>query len=149
MQQQQVYQTSFRKASVAKNEHFRKLVQQTCNNQIKFEYVLADNWFGSKDNMEYIHHELGKKFIFGLKANRLVALSEEARKKGKYQNLNALNLNDREAPKLWLKDLWLPVTLTKRVFKNEDGSSGTLYLITNDLGSGADRIYEIYQKGGK
>jgi hypothetical protein len=31
--------------------------------------------------MEYIHDELGKKFIFGLKANRLVALSEEARKK--------------------------------------------------------------------
>ena len=96
--------------------------------------------------MEYIHHELGKKFIFGLKANRLVALSEEARKKGQYQNLNELNLNDREAPKLWLKDLWLPVTLTKRVFKNEDGSSGTLYLVTNDLESGADRIYEIYQK---
>ena len=29
--------------------------------------------------MEYIHHELEKKFIFGLKVNRLVALSEEAR----------------------------------------------------------------------
>jgi hypothetical protein len=57
-----------------------------------------------------------------------------------------LNLKDGEARKLWLKDLWLPVTLTKRVFKNEDGSSGTLYLVTNDLESGADRIYETYQK---
>jgi len=137
---------TIRKASVTKNEHFRNLVQQACNNQIKFEYVLADNWFGSKDNMEYIHHELGKKFIFGLKANRLVALSEEARKKGQYQNLNTLDLKDGEARKLWVKDLSLPVTLIKRVFKNEDGSSGTLYLVTNDLESSADRIYDIYQK---
>lgn len=137
---------TIRKASVTKNEHFRNLVQQACNNQIKFEYVLADNWFGSKNNMEYIHHELGKKFIFGLKSNRLVALSEEARKKGQYQNLNTLELKDREARKLWLKDLSLPVSLIKIVFKNEDGSSGTLYLVTNDLESSADRIYDIYQK---
>ncbi len=135
-----------RKASVTKNEHFRNLVQQACNNQVKFEYVLADNWFGSKDNMEYIHYELGKKYIFGLKANRLVALSEEARKKGQYQNLNTLEVKDGEARKLWLKDLSLPVSLIKKVFKNEDGSSGTLYLVTNDLESSADRIYDIYQK---
>jgi hypothetical protein len=50
--------------------------------------------------MEYIHHELEKKFIFGLKVNRLVALSEEARKKGQYQNLNRLNLKDGKGQKL-------------------------------------------------
>jgi len=33
-----------------------------------------------------------------------------------------------------------------KVFKNEDGSTGTLYLVTNDLESSADRIYEVYQK---
>ena len=121
-------------------------MQQACINQVKFCYILADNWFGSKENMEYIHHELGKKFIFGLKANRLVALSEEEKKKGQYQNLSALDLKDGEERKLWLKDLSLPVSLIKRVFKNEDGSIGTLYLVTNDLESSADRIYEIYQK---
>ncbi len=57
-----------------------------------------------------------------------------------------MSLRDGEARKLWLKDFWLPVTLTKRVFKNEDGSSGTLYRVINDLESGADRIYETYQK---
>jgi DDE superfamily endonuclease len=135
-----------RKASVTKNEHFRSLVQRACANQIKFDYTLADNWFGSKDNMEYIHHELGKKFVFGLKANRLVALSDEARKKGQYQNLSTLDWKDGEARRAWLKDLSLPVSLIKKVFKNEDGSTGTLYLVTNDLENGADRIYEIYQK---
>ena len=35
---------------------------------------------------------------------------------------------------------------SKKVYKNEDGSTGTLYLVTNDLESSADRIYEVYQK---
>lgn len=135
-----------RKASFTKNEHFRGLVEQAIANQVKFDYVLADNWFGSKDNMEHIHYKMGKKFIFGLKANRLVALSEEAAKKGQYQNLSTLDFEDREAKKAWLKGFFLPVSLIKKVFKNEDGSTGTLYLVTNDIESDADRIYEIYQK---
>ena len=115
-------------------------------NQVKFEYVLSDNWFGAKDNMEFIHNDLKKKFIIGMKANRLVALSDEERKKGQYQNLSTLNIKDGEARKAWLKDLSLLVTLLKKVFKNEDCSTGTLYLVTNDLDIDSDRIYEIYQK---
>ena len=115
-------------------------------NQVKFEYILSDNWFGSKDNMEFIHKDLKKKFIIGLKSNRLVAISDEERKKGQYQNLSTLNIKDGEARKAWLKDLSLHVTLLKKVFKNEDGSTGTLYLVTNDLDIDPDRIYEIYQK---
>ncbi len=73
-------------------------------------------------------------------------MPEEATKKGQYQNLNTLNLKDRGARKLWLKDLSLPVSLVKKVFKNEDGSTGTLYLVTNHLESSPDQIYEIYKK---
>jgi len=135
-----------RRASVTKNEYFRQLTKQALMNQVKFEYILSDNWFGSKDNMEFIHKDLKKKFIIGLKSNRLVALSDEERKKGQYQNLSALNIKDGEARKAWLKDLSLPVSLLKKVFKNEDGSTGTLYLVTNDLDIDPDRIYEIYQK---
>jgi hypothetical protein len=43
-----------RKATVNKNQHFRQLIQQACTNHVLFEWVLADNWFGSKDNMEFI-----------------------------------------------------------------------------------------------
>jgi hypothetical protein len=135
-----------RKASVTKNEYFRSLTRQALLNQVKFDYILADNWFGAKANMEFIHSDLQKKFIFGLKANRLVSLSDEEKKNGQYQSLNTLHLKDGEARKAWLKDLSLPVALTKKVFKNEDGSTGTLYLVTNDLDIDADRIYEIYQK---
>lgn len=135
-----------RKASVSKNEYFRQLTRQAQLNEIQFEYILADNWFGAKDNMEFIHYDLHKKFIFGLKANRLVALSEDDKQKGQYQSLNTLNLKDGEARKVFLKNLSLPVSLMKKVFKNEDGSTGTLYLVTNDLDIDSDRIYEVYQK---
>ena len=138
-----------RRASITKNEYFRKLTKQAVQNQVQFEYVLADSWFGASANMEFLHHELQKKFIFGLKTNRLVALSEEERKKGQYQSLSTINLKDGEAKKAYLKDLSLPVSLIKKVFKNEDGSTGTLYLVTNDLTIDSDRIYEIYQKRWK
>jgi hypothetical protein len=135
-----------RQSSVTKNQQFRKLIQQAISNQIKFDYVLADSWFGAKDNMEFIHYEKRKKFVFGIKANRLIAFSEEERKKGRYQNLKTLDLKDGEKKIVWLKDVAFPVALIKKIFKNEDGSTGTLYLVTNDLGSDTDTIYQIYQK---
>jgi hypothetical protein len=36
-----------------------------------------------------------------------------------------------------------------KIFTNEDGSTGILYLISNDLSIDADRIYEVYQKRWK
>lgn len=47
---------------------------------------------------------------------------------------------------MFLKDIPFPVALITKIFKNEDGSTGTLYLVSNDLESSADRVYEIYQK---
>lgn len=138
--------TEKRQSSITKNQMFRAMIQQAIDNQVKFDYVLADNWFGAKDNMEFIHYEKQKKFIFGIKANRLIALSLEERKKGQYHNLKTLGLKDGEKRIVWLKDLAFPVALITRIFKNEDGSTGILHLVTNDLDSDADRIYDVYQK---
>ena len=135
-----------RQSSISKNEMFRSVIEQAITNNVKFEYILADIWFGAKKNMEFIHYDMKKKFIFGIKANRLIALSEEEAKKGQYQNLSTLLIKDGEKRIVWLKDLPFPVALIVKIFKNEDGSTGTLYLVTNDLESSADRIYEVYQK---
>ncbi|MCP5489559.1 MAG: transposase [Chlamydiales bacterium] len=135
-----------RRSSISKNQMFRSMITQAMTNQIKFDYILSDNWFGAKKNMEFIHYDMKKKFIIGIKANRLIAFSEEGRKNGQYQNLNALSLKDGEKRIAWLKDMSFSVALITKIFKNEDGSRGTLYLVTNDLESSADRIYEIYQK---
>ena len=52
-----------RKSSTSKNEHFRNLIQQSLDNKVMFEHILADNWFGSKENMEFID-KLGKKIYY-------------------------------------------------------------------------------------
>lgn len=135
-----------RQSSITKNQMFRSMIAQAMANDVMFDYILADNWFGAKKNMEFIHYDMKKKFVIGIKANRLIALSEEERKKGQYQNLNTLPLKDGEKRIVWLKDISFPVALIKKIFKNEDGSTGILYLVTNDLESSADHIYEVYQK---
>ena len=135
-----------RKATVNKNQHFRQLIQQACINHVLFEWVLADNWFGSKDNMEFIHDDLQKSFIFGIKSNRTLVLSENDAKNGRYQQVRSLELEEGVVYKAWLKGLAFPVQLLKKVFKNENGTTGTLYLVSNDMHCSAERLYEVYQK---
>lgn len=135
-----------RKSCITKNEMFRTLIQQAVNNQVVFDYVLADNWFGSKENMRFIHQNLKKRFIFGIKSNRCIALTKRDADNGQYRQVKTLEWNDGATNTIYLKDISFPVQLLKKVFTNEDGSTGILYLVTNDLSIDADRIYEVYQK---
>ena len=122
-----------------KNQHFRQLIQQACTNHVLFEWVLADNWFGSKDNMEFIHDDLQKSFIFGIKSNRTLVLSENDAKNGRYQQVRTLELEECVVYKAWLKGLAFHVQLVKKVFKNE--TTGTLYRVSNDMHCSAERLY--------
>lgn len=135
-----------RKASVSKNELFRNLIQQAVKNNVLFDYVLADNWFCSKENMTFIQEKLQKFFIVGIKSNRCVAMTQHDAKSGQFQQANSLDWKDGDCNTVYLKDIAFPVKLLKKVFTNEDGSTGMLYLATNDLSIDADRIYEVYQK---
>jgi IS4 transposase len=67
-------------------------------------------------------------------------------KSGQFQQVNSLDWKDGDSSTVYLKDVAFPVKLLKKVFTNEDGSTGTLYLVTNDLSIDADRIYKVYQK---
>ncbi len=107
-----------------------------------FEHILVDNWFGSKKNMGFID-KLGKKFIFGIKSNRTVALSGKDKKEGKFQQVSSLNMKDGESKKVWLKGVSFQVTLIKKVFTNEDGSTGVLYLAFNDIEHEVSHLYQI------
>lgn len=135
-----------RKASVSKNELFRNLIAQAVKNNVLFDYVLADNWFCSKENMTFIQEKLQKFFIVGIKSNRCVAMTQYNAKSGQFQQANSLDWKDGDCNTVYLKDIAFPVKLLKKVFTNENGSTGTLYLATNDLSIDADRIYEVYQK---
>lgn len=138
-----------RKSSVTKNEYFRELLAYATVNNVLFDWVLADNWFGAKDNLQYINDEIKKKFIIGIKANRTVALSKNDKIKGRFTKVSKLNLQDGRAIEVWIKGIDFPVQLIKKVFTNEDGSIGVLYLVSNDLSHDADYLYLIYQKRWK
>lgn len=135
-----------RKSSTNKNKLFRKLLEQAVKNSVQFEFVLADNWFGSKANMMCIHNDLQKSFIIGIKSNRTLALSENDANNGRYTKVRDLELEENVAHTVYLKGLDFPVRLLKKVFKNENGSTGVLYLVSNDMTSSAVRLYEVYQK---
>lgn len=138
-----------RKALISKNEHFRSLIGQSVKNEVLFDYVLADNWFGSAENMVYIGGELNKLFIIGVKSNRTVALSKADKISGKFQQVSSLDMKDGESKQVWLKDMKFKVTLIKKVFTNEDESTGILYIASNDLEHDADYLYQTYQKRWK
>jgi len=134
-----------RKSETTKNEYFRNLVLKSSNNNVKFKYVLADNWFGSKENMEFLHN-MNKLFIIGIKSNRTIALNKKDKLNGKFTQVQSIDIKEDKATTVWLKGIDFPLTLIKKVFKNENGTQGTLYLISNDLDHDADHIYSIYQK---
>lgn len=137
-----------RKSERTKNEMFREMVCQCRKNCLKFKYVLGDSWFASKENMEAVlQHK--KHFVFALKANRTVALTEEAKRRGEFSSIGSLKLEKDQAVRVYLKGLAVPVLLVKQVFTNKDGSTGELFLVCSDLSLEGPQIIEIYQKRWK
>jgi IS4 transposase len=137
-----------RKSSVTKNEHARELIGATIQNQVKFRYVLADSWFSSQENMEFVVGK-GKHFIFALKSNRTFAGSREDKLKGLFQAVESLAWEENATKTGYLKGMDMPVRITRQIFTNEDGSNGILYLATSDLTLGHSEIMAIYQKRWK
>ncbi len=137
-----------RKASVTKNELMRNLLQIALHNRISFRYVLMDVWFAAKENFEYIVKKK-KEFIAGVKSNRYFATSIEDKLQGKFQRVDALELEDKEAVRGYLKGYDKEVLLVRRVFTNKDGSTGILSLICSDTSLDGDSVATIYEKRWK
>jgi len=137
---------SKRKSSITKNERFRMLLRVATHNQVKFSYVLNDVWFASSENMKFIRHELRKEFVMPLKENRKVALSSAEKQLGQYVTVNTLELAEGATRQLWLEEVDFPLSVTKEVFTNEDGSRGVRYLVSSDLTLSFDQLTKLYQK---
>lgn len=96
--------------------------------------------------MLFIKHDLDKDFIMPLKANRKVALSEQAKRDGKWVRLDQLTLEANTCVEIYLESVDFPLVLVKQVFANEDGSTGIQYLLSSDTTLSADQIITIYRK---
>jgi len=85
-------------------------------------YVLMDCWFAAKENFEFIVKK-NKHFVAALKNNRLVALSVDDKKQGRFIKVSELALSDKQAVRGWLKGFDKEVLLVRRVFTNKDGNT--------------------------
>jgi len=133
-----------RASSKTKNELFREMVKQ-CHKNLWFDYVAADSWFSSIENMKWVKEELDRNFVMALKSNRKVALSREAKQKKEYVKIESLQPG-RQTVEVWLEGLDYPLSLIKQVFKNEDDTVGELYLACSDLTLTYEQITAIYKK---
>jgi hypothetical protein len=135
-----------RRSPVTKNESYRDLLRQSKQNQIPFRYVLNDVGFASADNMMFVKHELDRDFVMPIKTNRKDALSLEDKKQGRYERVDALDIEPDTVLTIYLEGADFPLHLVKQVFTNGDGSAGILYLVTSDLDLSYDAITTIYGK---
>ena len=137
-----------RKSEKTKNALLREMLEVNVRNQLKFLYVLIDNWFASQETFEHmLKHE--KHFVAALKSNRLVALSLEDKKEGRFVHVNELELSDKQAVRGYLKGFDDEVLFVRRIFKNKDGSTGRLDLVCSDLTCDGQQVATIYKKRWK
>ena len=139
-------QKEVRKSAKTKNEHMREMLKICVQNEIKFRYVLADIWYGSAENMNYIAQDLERFFLIPLKTNRKVALSLADKENGLYQAVSDLTVEQGSVTTIYVEGVTFPLQLTKCIFKNEDDSEAVLYLVTNDLTLDAVQMDTLYQK---
>ncbi|MGD0613641.1 MAG: transposase [Anaerolineales bacterium] len=135
-----------RRSPKTKNEYYREMTHQALRNRIQFKYVLNDVWFSAAENMNFVKNTLKKDFVMPLKANRKVALSLSAKQNGQYQRVETLELEPVQPVTVYLESVPFPLLLIKQVFTNEDGSTGTMYLVTSDTTLSGDGMTTIYQK---
>jgi len=137
-----------RKSEVSKNELMREMFLQAIVNQLKFRFVLLDSWFASNKNFKFIDKKR-KTFIAALKSNRLFAPSLDAKKEGRFVSIDRLGLSDKESVRGYLKGYDKEIVLVCQIFTNKDGSTGRLYLVSNDTTLETDALATIYQKRWK
>jgi hypothetical protein len=130
-----------------KNELMRQMVQRLTRSK-GVDYVLADSWYSSKKNMNYIVEECKTNFIMSVRCNRAVARNEKDAQKGNFRPLQELKLG-KSAVKLYFKGVHFPVLVVKQVYKNADGSSSTLYLATSDLELSVEQMLQLYKRRWK
>ena len=134
---------------ITKNEVMRQMITSVISRQIPFHYVLADSWFSSEENMEFIKLKSKKDFIIPLKDNRNIYSEATSKNKRDVIKIADLEFDTERMKDVWLDGVSFPVHINRQIFKHEDGSLSTLYLCTSDLTLSDSEMSNIYQKRWK
>lgn len=135
-----------RKSPVSKNQVALELIEQAVKNNIPFRFCLFDVWFASAENMKKIKHEFSRDFICPIKTNRKVALTLEDKMKGHFEKVETIEIEENGTRESYLEGVDFPLSLAKQIFKNEDGSTGILYLISSDTTLSFNDLTTSYQR---
>lgn len=138
-----------RKSEESKNGMLRRMLKTCRQNQLKYRYVLADSWFSAQGNLAFVRHDLGKHFVVALKSNRTAALTLDDKQQGRFTRIDQLSWPEQGRLQAWPKGLDFPVSLSRRVFTNKDGSTGILCLACSGLDCGQAAIEATCQKRWK
>lgn len=129
-----------------KNEMARDMVQGAVTKQIPFAFVLADSWFACAETMCLIKQKAGKEFLFALKSNRKVALSEKDKARGRWKKLESLEWQNHNTLTLHLESVPFPVQISRPLVKDQEEKSVVLFLCCSDLSLSGPDQRAIYQK---
>ena len=70
----------------------------------------------------------------------------EQKRAGKFRRLDVLDIQKDQVVEIYIKGLDFPVRLIKLIFTNKDGSTGELYVVTNQLQLTHSAISTTYQE---
>lgn len=128
-----------------KNQLLRDLLHQAhFMHHIAFEWVMADSWYANTQNMREIETKHKKAFLFGLKSNRKVALSQGQVRRKDFIKLADLSLQPGEVRTIWLDRLPFPLYVCKEIYVNENQSIGELFLVTNRAAMTYQQMISLY-----
>lgn len=134
-----------RKSLITKNDLARELIQCSLDKELDISYITSDSWFCCSETLNFIAAKK-KKYIFAIKSNRKVFLTEDERNKDSGQKLSEVEL-ERDVPTpFFLNHVDHMIWIMKKTFTNGDGTTGTLFLVTNDGDLSGDDLYSIYHK---
>jgi hypothetical protein len=134
-----------RASEVTKNEQMRSIIETCVAQKLKFRYVLMDSWFAAQENFAFIIKK-ERHFIAALKDNRLIALSALDKAQGRYTRVDALQLQDKQTVRGWLKGFDNEVLIGRQIFTNKDGSTGVLNLVSSDTALDGEQMTTLYKK---
>ena len=139
-----------KKSPKTKNELTRERLKVLCHqNHVKFAYVLWDTWFSSVENMVFVVEDLKKHFVGAVKDNRKVAMVGADGAVGKFKSASQQEIQPDTVYRVRMESVPFDLFLVKKVFKNMDGTTSVVFLVTSDGSLSAEKIFKLYQKRWK
>jgi hypothetical protein len=139
-----------KKSPKTKNELMRERLKVLCHqNCVRFRYVLWDTWFSAAENMVFVVQDLKKHFVGAINDNRKVGVVGTDGVVGAFKSVREQDIQPGRVYKVRMESVPFDLYLVKKVFKNLDGSTGVVFLVTSDGDLNAEEIFQFYQKRWK